>query len=55
MNRQGHGYAALMAAARDPSDPATLAFAGVIALAPRRRAPYDVPVAGMDSVALAAL
>jgi nitrogen fixation protein NifQ len=55
MNRQGHGYAVLMAAARDPSDPATLAFAGVIALAPRRRAPYDVPIAGMDSVALAAL
>jgi nitrogen fixation protein NifQ len=55
MNMQAHGYAELMAAARYPSDPATLALAGVIALAPRRRAPYDVPVAGMDGVALAAL
>ena len=55
MNMQGHGYAELMAAARDPGDPATLAFAGVIALAPRRRTPYGVPIAGMDSVALAAL
>jgi nitrogen fixation protein NifQ len=55
MNMQAHGYAELMAAARDPGDPATLAFAGVIALAPRRRTPYDVPIAGMDSGALAAL
>ena len=55
MNMQGHGYAELMAAARDPGDPATLALAGVIALAPRRRTPYGVPIAGVDSVALAAL
>ena len=55
MSVQRHGYAALMAAARYPSDPATLAFAGVIALAPQRRAPYDQPIAGLDSAALAAL
>ena len=48
-------YAALMAAARCPGDPATLAFAGVIALAASRRAPYDVPIAGLDRAALAAL
>ena len=48
-------YAALMAAARCPDDPATLACAGVIALAASRRAPYDVPMAGLDSAALVAL
>ncbi|MFZ3290541.1 MAG: nitrogen fixation protein NifQ [Telluria sp.] len=50
-----HGYAELMAAARSPGDPATLAFAGVIALAPQRAAPYDVPIAGLDGAALQAL
>ncbi len=55
MNVQCHGYAALMAAARYPGDPVTLALAGVIALAPRRRAPYDVPIAGLDGAELAAL
>lgn len=55
MNRHRHEYAALMAAARNPDDPATLAFAGVIALAPRRRAPYDVLITGLDGAALAAL
>jgi nitrogen fixation protein NifQ len=55
MSVHGHEYAALMAAARYPDDPVTLAFAGVIALAPRRRAPYDVPIAGLDAAALAAL
>ena len=48
-------YAALMAAARCPGDPATLAFAGVIALAASRPAPYDVPMAGLDRAALEAL
>ena len=55
MSVQGHGYAALMAAARYPNDPATLALAGVISLASQRRAPYDVPIAGLDGAALAAL
>jgi nitrogen fixation protein NifQ len=55
MGSPSHGYAALMAAARDPHDPVTLAFAGVIALAPQRAAPYDVPIAGLDGRALAAL
>ncbi|RZI42978.1 nitrogen fixation protein NifQ [Herbaspirillum sp. HC18] len=49
------GYAELMDAARHPGDPATLAFAGVIALAAQRRAPYDVPIAGLDGTELAAL
>jgi nitrogen fixation protein NifQ len=48
-------YAALIAAARCPDDPATLACAGVIALAPSRRAPYNVPVAGLERAALVAL
>ena len=55
MSVPNHDYAALMAAARCPKDPATLALAGVIALAPQRRAPYDVPIAGLDCAALAAL
>ena len=32
-----------------------LAFAGLIALAPQRPSPYDVPIAALDSAALAAL
>lgn len=55
MSAHRHGYAALIAAARNPDDPVTLAFAGVIALAPQRAAPYDVPIAGLDRAALAAL
>ena len=55
MSRHAHGQAALLAAARNPHDPVTLAFAGVIALAPRRSAPYNVSIAGLDSAALAAL
>jgi nitrogen fixation protein NifQ len=55
MSVHSHGYAALMAAARYPNDPVTLAFAGVIALAPQRAAPYDMPIAGLDGAALAAL
>ena len=49
------GYADLMAAADDRDDPVTLAFAGVIALASLRPAPYDVPIAGLAGDALAAL
>jgi nitrogen fixation protein NifQ len=55
MGSHSHGYAELMAAARYPNDPVTLAFAGVIALAPQRAAPYDGPVAGLDDRALAAM
>lgn len=48
-------YAALMAAARCPRDPATLALAGVVALAPYRPAPYGAPIAGLDNTELAAM
>ena len=48
-------YAALMAAAQHTDDPATLAFAGVIALAPWRRAPYGQPIVGLDAPAMSAL
>jgi nitrogen fixation protein NifQ len=44
-----------MAATDDRGDPVTLAFAGVIALASLRPAPYDVPIAGLAGDALAAL
>lgn len=49
------GYVELIEAALDPGDTVTLALAGVIALAPHRRAPYDVAAAGLDARALAAL
>jgi nitrogen fixation protein NifQ len=49
------GYAELIEAALDPGDAVTLALAGVIALAPQRRAPYNVGAAGLDAPALAAL
>ena len=45
----------LLAAARHPLDPATLAFAGVIARAPLRPTRYDVPLAGLDPDALSRL
>jgi len=45
----------LIEAARDPEHVVTLAFAGLIALAPQRPAPYDVPIAALDGAALAAL
>lgn len=48
-------YAELMAAARDPDDVCTLAFAGVIAMAATRSAPYDVPIAGFAADELAEL
>ena len=49
------GYMELVEAARHPADPVTLAFAGVIALAPTRAAPYDVSIAGLDAAAVYAL
>jgi nitrogen fixation protein NifQ len=49
------GYAELIEAARHPDHVVTLAFAGLIALAPQRPSPYDVPIAALDAVALAAL
>lgn len=55
MNEAGHDYAALLAAARSPADVLTLAFAGVIALAPKRRAPYDAPIADLDDAAISEL
>jgi len=48
-------YAALIAAARDPGGVVTLAFAGVIAQAGRRPAPYRVPIAGLAPGELAEL
>jgi nitrogen fixation protein NifQ len=45
----------LLAAAQRPLDPATLAFAGVIARTHLRPAPYAVPVAGLGEDALARL
>jgi nitrogen fixation protein NifQ len=50
-----HDHATLIAAAARPDDPVTLAFAGTIAMAPQRRAPYDVPVCDLDDAELAAL
>jgi nitrogen fixation protein NifQ len=44
-----------MTAADDRDDPVTLAFAGVIGLAPLRAPPYDVAIAGLDADTLAAL
>lgn len=53
--REVPGTPRLVAAAADPADPLTLAFAGVIGRAPLRCAPYDVPIAGIDDRALARL
>lgn len=47
------GYAELIEAARHPDHVVTLAFAGLIALAPQRRAPYDVPIAALGDDVLA--
>lgn len=48
-------YPDMMAEAADRADVRTLAFAGVIALAPTRPAPYNVPIAGLKCDDLAAL
>lgn len=48
-------YQDMMAGASDGTDVRTLAFAGVIAMAGTRAAPYDVPVAGLDRESLEAL
>lgn len=45
-------YSVLFAAAPNQHDLATLAFAGVMAMAPVRRPPYDVPIAGIDRAAM---
>ncbi len=49
------GYVEWMEAAAYSDCSVTLAFAGVIALAGVRKPPYDVPIAGLDTQALAAL
>lgn len=49
------GYVELIEAARHPEQMVTLAFAGLIALASQRPSPYDVPIAALDDVALAAI
>lgn len=49
------GYAELIEAARHPDQVVTLAFAGLIALAPQRPSPYDVPIAALDGAAMAAI
>lgn len=55
MSKHHQGYVELIEAALHPDHVVTLAFAGVIALAPQRAAPYDVAIAGLDARALAAL
>lgn len=47
--------ARLLAAAADPRDSMTLAFAGVIGRTRLRATPYDVPVAGLDARSLSQL
>ncbi len=49
------GYVELMEAAAHPDHSITLAFAGVMALGALRKPPYDVPIAGVDTGALAAI
>lgn len=49
------GYVELIEAARYPDRVATLAFAGLIALAPHRPPPYDVPIAALPPADLAAI
>ncbi|MBS1188159.1 MAG: nifQ [Burkholderiaceae bacterium] len=48
-------YRNLIAAARHPQDVVTIALAGVIALRTLRKPPYDVPIAGLDRLAMDAL
>lgn len=48
-------YEGLIEAAAHPGEVTTLVFAGVIALAPQRAAPYDVAIAGLDGEAMEAL
>lgn len=55
MRTPEQSYAELIEAAAHPDQVATLAFAGVMALAPQRAAPYDVAIAGLDGAAMAAL
>jgi nitrogen fixation protein NifQ len=55
MTQSEVGYVELIEAARHPDHVVTLAFAGLIALAPQRPSPYDVPIAALDDAALAAI
>lgn len=55
MSKHEQGYVELIEAALHPDHVVTLAFAGVIALAPQRAAPYDAAIAGLDGKAMAAL
>ena len=55
MDKHEQGYVELIEAALHPDHVVTLAFAGVIALAPQRAAPYDVAIAGLDARSMAAL
>jgi nitrogen fixation protein NifQ len=55
MNAAVVGYVELIESARHPDNVVTMAFAGLIALAPQRPAPYDVPIAALDSAALECL
>ncbi len=48
-------YLELLGAAHRPNAAVTLALAGVIAQAACRLPPYDVPIAGLDAIALSAL
>jgi nitrogen fixation protein NifQ len=48
MTIQLSDYQAIMSAATNPQDAATLAFAGVIASRSSRKSPYDTPIAGLD-------
>lgn len=47
--------AQLLACARQPQLPETLALAGTIALAPQRQGPWRAPIAGLDAAELDAL
>lgn len=55
MSKHELGYVELIEAALHPDHVVTLAFAGVIALAPQRAAPYDVSIAGLDGAAMASI
>ena len=59
MSKDGPDYLQLLGAAQcwndAPPGSVTLALAGVIALAPSRPPPYNVALAGLDRIALAAL
>lgn len=55
MTTEQASYQALISAARNPHDMATLTFAGVIATKSRRKQPYDVPISGLEQHELQSL